>query len=68
MFAGRFAHQFFELDPEIWYGHSLGYNKKDISFLPLTREKKKTLGDREDRFLLYPKECPYQISGSNSKN
>ena len=28
MFAGRFAHQFFELDPEIWYGHSLGYTKK----------------------------------------
>ena len=28
MFAGRFAHQIFELDPEIWYGHSLGYNKK----------------------------------------
>ena len=28
MFAGGFAHQFFELDPEIWYGHSLGYNKK----------------------------------------
>ena len=28
MFAGGFAHKFFELDPEIWYGHSLGYNKK----------------------------------------
>ena len=28
MFAGGFANQFFELDPEIWYGHSLGYNKK----------------------------------------
>ena len=28
MFAGRFAHQFFEFDPEIWYGHSLGYNKE----------------------------------------
>ena len=24
MFAGRFAHQIFELDPEIWYGHSKG--------------------------------------------
>ena len=89
MFAGRFSNQIFELGPKIWYGHSLGYNKKlswrsprvfflfsrvkgkkryvDISKMPLTHEKK-TLGDRRDSFLLYPKECPYQISGSNSKN
>ena len=28
IFAGRFSNQIFELDPEIWYGHSLGYDKK----------------------------------------
>jgi len=28
MFAGRFSFNYNELDPEIWYGHSLGLTKK----------------------------------------
>ena len=28
MFAGRFAFNYNELDPEIWYGHSLGKSYK----------------------------------------
>ena len=28
MFAGRFSNKIFDLDPETWYGYSLGQKKK----------------------------------------